>query len=142
MALHSRGQSRTLEEPIGKRFGMSPLEVIDNVYKEDIYQYRAYRKKDTPNGELLTILFSDNSLSKVLTYVFHDGKCKMAELVLPMEALGPTITAYNAHFTAVGKQQWKTPYGGIDLTVQAAGDNSKRLDHKAHLILMFDPNGF
>ena len=120
-------------EPVGHRFGMSLLDVLDSLHKEGIYQYLSSSgKPDTPN-----VMFRDATGQRVLQYSFTEGRCNMALLSLPLTELDSVVRLYDSQFPSTGTQMWRSPYGRIRVVV-AIGEKSLRSDHKPHIIVVFN----
>lgn len=126
-------------EPVGQRFGMSLLEVLDSVYKEGVYHYAGSSGKPSTPEEPVSVQFEDNRNGRLLTYGFAKDKCDLAMMVMPLTELDATVRGYDQKFPSLGKQMWRTPYGRIKVSV-AIGAESMRSDHKPHLLVVFDPS--
>jgi hypothetical protein len=126
-------------EPVGQRFGMSLLEVLDSVYKEGVYHYAGSSGKPSTPEEPVSVQFEDNRNGRLLTYGFAKDKCDLAMIVMPLTELDATVRGYDQKFPSLGKQMWRTPYGRIKVSV-AIGAESMRSDHKPHLLVVFDPS--
>ncbi|RZJ94858.1 MAG: hypothetical protein EOO60_02070 [Hymenobacter sp.] len=108
-------------EPVGQRFGMSLLEVLDSLHKEGIYQYLSSSGNPaTPN-----VMFRDDTGQRVLQYSFTEGRCSMALLSLPLTELDSVVRLYDSQFPNTGTQMWRSPYGRIRVVV-AIGEKSLR----------------
>ena len=129
-----------LTEPVGQRFGMSLLEVLDSVYKEGVYHYVGSSGKQSAPGGRVSVDFRDSQGGgRLLSYNFVDDKCTLAFLMLPLEELDATVQEYDRKFSSPSKQVWRTPYGTVKVTV-VMGAESMRKDHKPHLFIIFDPS--
>lgn len=124
-------------EPIGQRFGMSLLEVLDSVHKEGAYHYAGSSGKPSTAEESTSVQFEDSRSGRLLTYGFVKDKCDMALLVMPLTELDATVRGYDQKFPSLGKQMWRTPYGTIKVSV-AIGAESMRNDRKPHMLVVFD----
>jgi hypothetical protein len=124
-------------EPIGQRFGMSLIEVIDSLHKEGIYEYSSNSGKPSDPAAFMSVRFFDKTGQRMLTYGFVHETCQGATLMLPLVELDALVQAYDQKFTNMGKQIWRTPYGLIKVSV-ATGTESIRFDHKPHLLVRFD----
>lgn len=136
-----RLQATPLEwsEPVGQRFGLSLLEVLDSVYKEGTYHYAGSSGKPHTPEEATSVLFLDSSGERGLSYSFTNDKCDLAMMTLPLTDLDGVVQAYDRMFPSLGKQMWSTPYSRIKVSV-AIGQESVRSDHKPHVRIFFDPN--
>lgn len=136
-----RLQAAPLEgsEPIGQRFGLSLIEVLDSVLKEGVYRYAGSSGKPHTPDEAVTVMFLDKSGEHSLDYSFTHDKCDLAMMTLPLAELDAVVQTYDRLFPSAGKQMWTTPYGLIKLSV-AIGQESVRRDHKPHITIFFDPN--
>ena len=134
----SYGRLCVNEEPIGRRLGMSLIEVIDSIHKEGVYQYSYSEVDKRPAGPVIGVVFENTANTKFLTYIFDRDKCVRANLLLPVEELRTTVAIYNILYTKTGSQQWQSQYGRIGLSV-ASGEESNLLDHKPHLSIDFEP---
>ena len=126
-------------DPVGQRFGMCLLEVLDSVFKEGLYHYAGSSGKPRTSEEPITVQFEDNKNERLLIYGFSKDKCDLAMMVLPLTALDATVRGYDQQFLSLGKQLWRTPNGTIKVSV-AIGKESMRNDHKPHLLVVFDPS--
>jgi hypothetical protein len=126
-------------EPVGQRFGMCLLEVLDSVFKEGLYHYAGSSGKPRSAEEPVTVQFEDTKNERLLIYGFSKDKCDLAMMILPLTALDATVRGYDQQFSSLGKQLWRTPYGRIRVSV-AIGAESMRKDHKPHLLVVFDPS--
>jgi len=136
VSLGSQGQSTGPNEPIGQRFGLSPIEVVDSVLKEGVYKY-SDAKVTHGNPTQTFVQFRDDERQRVLSYSFEDDKCDVAMLTLPLAELDSLVRAYTGQFPTSGKQMWRGPHGLIKLIV-AIGNESVRRDHKPHITVFFD----
>jgi hypothetical protein len=134
-----RLQAAPLEaaEPIGQRFGMSLIEVIDSLHKEGLYEYSSNSGKPSDPAAFMNVRFFDKTGQRMLSYGFLKDTCQMATLVLPVAELDALVQGYDRKFTNMGKQIWRTPYGLMKVSV-ATGAESIRFDHKPHLLVRFD----
>lgn len=139
LALRLQAAPVEAPEPIGQRFGMSLLEVLDSVYKEGAYQYAGSSGKPKTPEESVSVQFEDKRNGRLLTYGFFKDKCDLAMLVMPLTELDATVRSYDQQFPSVGKQMWRTPNGTIKVQV-ATGAESMRNDHKSHLLIIFNPS--
>jgi len=126
-------------EPVGQRFGMSLLEVLDSVYKEGVYHYAGSSGKPSTPEEPVSVQFEDSRNGRLLTYGFAKDKCDLAMMVMPLTEMDVTVRGYDQKFTSLGKQMWRTPYGTIRVSI-AIGAESMRKDHKPHMLVIFDPS--
>lgn len=126
-------------EPVGQRFGMSLIEVLDSIHDEGIYQYLGSSGKPKTPEASLHVRFRDSSGDRLLSYSFVRDKCSLAILTLPLTELDTVVEMYDGKFPSLGKQMWRTPYGRIKVSV-AIGAESMRKDHKPHLLVVFDPS--
>jgi hypothetical protein len=124
-------------EPIGQRFGMSLIEVIDSIHNEGVYEYSSNSGKPSDHATFMNVRFFDKTGQRMLSYGFLKDTCQMATLVLPVAELDALVQGYDRKFTNMGKQIWRTPYGLIKVSV-ATGTESIRFDHKPHLLVRFD----
>lgn len=136
LTISSHASSLAVEDPIGQRFGMSPIEVVDSVFKEGIY---AYSDASVERGASTKIFvdFRDVEGHRSLSYSFEDDKCTIGMLTLPISQLDSVVRVYDRQFPSAGKQMWRSPYGLIKLQV-AIGEESVRRDHKPHVIVFYD----
>jgi hypothetical protein len=138
LALRLQATPAEPAEPIGQRFGLSLLEVLDSLHKEGVYQYSSYyHKSGTPSDEV-QVDFQDSNGSRFLVYYFTKGKCDLATLMLPLTELDSVVRLYDKHFSSIGQQLWRTPYGRISVSV-VIGSESARSDGKPHLRVIFSP---
>lgn len=128
-----------LSEPIGQRFGLSLIEVLDSIHKEGVYHYAGSSGKPRTPDEAVIIMFLDKSGEHSLDYSFTHDKCDLAMMTLPLAELDAVVKAYDRMFPSAGKQTWRTPYGQIKVSV-AIGEESVRRDRKPHVRIFFDPN--
>lgn len=126
-------------EPVGQRFGMSLIEVLDSIHDEGIYQYLGSSGKPKTPEASLHVRFRDSSGDRLLSYSFVRDRCSLAILTLPLAELDAIVKMYDGKFSSLGKQMWRTPYGRIKVSV-AIGAESMRSDHKPHLLVIFDPS--
>ena len=126
-------------EPVGQRFGLSLLEVLDSVYTEGVYHYAGSSGKPHTPDESVVVMFLDKSGEHSLDYTFTHDKCDLAMMTLPLAELDAVVQSYDRLFPSAGKQMWSTPYGRIKVSV-AIGQESVRRDHKPHVSIFFDPN--
>lgn len=140
LALRSQASPPEIAEPIGQRFGLPLLEVLDSLHKEGVYQYEGYyRKPGTPADEV-QVHFQDSDGSRSLTYYFIKGKCSLATLSLPLTELDAIVRLYNRQFTSIGEQLWRTATGErISVSVLIGAESSRR-DGKAHVRAIYSPD--
>ena len=125
-------------EPIGQRFGLPLLKVLDSLHKEGVYQYESYyHKPGTPDDEV-QVNFQDSDGTRCLVYYFSKGKCSLATLLLPLTDLDAIVRRYDKQFTSIGEQLWRTPYGRVSASVKI-GAESERNDGKPHVRVIFVP---
>ena len=125
-------------EPIGQRFGLSLIEVLDSIQKEGTYHYAGSSGKPSTPEATVQVDFRDSSGSRLLTYSFVRDKCDLAMMMLPLTDLDAVVQMYDQKFPSIGTQMWRTPYGRIKVAV-VIGAESMRSDHKPHLRVIFDP---
>jgi hypothetical protein len=118
-----------LPEPVGKRLGLSLIEVIDSIHKEGIYHYTHFRTEQRALGPVTGVAFEDKTGTKALTYVFDRGECTRATLVLPLTDYEVQAVTYDLLFTKLGERKWRTPYGQIEMAI-LTGKDSFRYDHQ------------
>lgn len=137
LTLRLQASPAEVMEPIGQRFGMTLIEVLNSVSKEGIYHYtKASGNQNSAEG-VVNVDFRDSQGERFLMYSFVKDKCDLAMLTLPLTELDATVRGYDQQFASLGKQMWRTPYGRIKVSV-AIGEESMRKDHKPHLVVIFD----
>jgi hypothetical protein len=138
LALRLQATPADPTEPIGRRLGMSLIEVLDSIHKEGVYHYTGSSGKPITPEAVMNVDFLDNTGNRLLTYSFVKDKCGIAMMMLPLTELDATVRLYDQQFPSIGKQMWRTPYGRIKVSV-FIGTESLRNDHKPHLCVIFDP---
>jgi hypothetical protein len=138
LALRLQATPADPAEPIGRRLGMSLIEVLDSIHKEGVYHYTGSSGKPATPEAVMNVDFLDSTGNRLLTYSFVKDKCGVAMVMLPLTELDATVRLYDQQFASIGKQMWRTPYGRIKVSV-FIGAESLRNDHKPHLCVIFDP---
>jgi hypothetical protein len=138
LALRLQAAPAEPTEPVGHRFGMCILAVLDSIHKEGLYHYASSSGKPITTESTAQVDFLDNTGTRLLTYNFTGDKCDLAMMMLPLTDLDSLVRHYDQQFPSAGKQMWRTPYGRIKVIV-AIGTESLLKNHEPHLRVIFDP---